>query len=291
MKPNNFTSVLFAVVLLATVTPFQINKDTLPPKKISEQIQDTSVEVSSFLPSSPPGGEITPLKHASLRSDSITVSVRRINDIPAPSLEAKAAIISDLDSGEIFFEKNGSRNYSLASLTKLMTAVVSVENIGFDKIADSLRAMLIVSDNSAAESIAEAYGYEKFIALMNEKARLLDMKQTRFFDASGLSPQNQASIRDLLKLTSFIFKEHPNMFEITRETSVDSVLSTNRFAGRPDFLGGKTGFWELGVANLLSVFYYNNHRVVIVVLGSADQESRFIETEALLNWLKKAYTW
>lgn len=289
MRPNNFTSVLFAAVLLAVVTPFQTSKDTLPPKKISEKIQETSVESSSFLPSLPPGGEIAPLKQASFRSDSVLASVRRINEVPAPRLEASAAIISDLDSGEIFFEKNSSRNYSLASLTKLMTAVISVENIGFDKIADSLRAMLIASDNSAAESLAAAYGYEKFIALMNEKARLLDMKQTRFFDASGLNSQSQSSIRDLLKLTSFIFKEYPYLFEITRESA---AFTTIRFAGRPDFLGGKTGFGgERGMANLLSIFYHNNHRVVIAVLGSADQESRFIETESLLNWLKKAYTW
>ncbi|KKU14756.1 hypothetical protein A3A20_00690 [Candidatus Wolfebacteria bacterium RIFCSPLOWO2_01_FULL_45_19] len=308
MKQNNFTSLLFAVVLLASITPFKTGKD-VPGKRMSEKIQVTSVE-SVEVPSVSVARQFSVSNQTFLNSEPATVSIKRISGILDPIVGARSVIVSDLDSGEIFFEKNGSRNYSLASLTKLMAAVVATEIVGTEKLVplkgggmyssgDLIRAMLIASDNEAAAALAEFYGLERFIALMNDKAASLGMNQTRFFDASGLHPQNQSSVRDLSKLAFYISKEHQNLFEISRQGaaaimnlddgSIRPILTTIRFVDRPDFLGGKTGFINSGVANLLSIFYYNNHRILIVVLGAADQESRFVETEDLLNWLKRSY--
>jgi len=313
MRPANFTSLLFALALLIYVTPFQAGQEKLPEKRISEKIQETSVAAVNFAPSLPRSGAVSPPGAAAFRSEPEASSIKKISDILEPQVNVRAAAVMDLDSGEIFFEKNSDRNYSLASLTKLMTAVIVVEKIGENTImsfqggghyfsGDLLRAMLVASNNEIAENFAQFYGYEKFISEMNEKAHVLGMKQTHYFDASGLNSQNQSSVSDLFKLVDYTFKNHPQIFEITRQTSASIVnrdtnvlrqfYPTNRFAGRPDFLGGKTGFGgDPGLANLISIFYYNDNRVAIFILGALDQESRFTETEKLLDWFKKSFAW
>jgi D-alanyl-D-alanine carboxypeptidase len=325
MSRYNATSLLFAVVLLFSVMITTRMEREIPNESLADKVKITSFAAEAIVQKNILKEVITsPVSALTLRSESYVDYPKRIGGVADPYISAYAARISDLDSGEIFFDKNGDKNWSLASLTKLMTAVLAVERIGTDKVVpisetaaatlgiaggfsagelysagDLIRAMLVTSSNDAAAALAEFYGADRFVSSMNEKARSLGMVSTKFFDATGLSSLNQSNADDFLKLVAYIFERHPNLFEITRQSSINitnrsdgsvrSVSSTIKFAGRQDFLGGKTGYGEEGVANFIGIFTHANHRIVIIVLGALNQESRFREAEHLLNWLKQAY--
>jgi D-alanyl-D-alanine carboxypeptidase len=177
-------------------------------------------------------------------------------------------------------------------------------------VIDLVRMMLTVSSNDAAIAVAQAYdkrelgdaAYETtlnktalFTAAMQEKARLLGMSETYFGDPSGLSVINQSVVRDLETLMQYIQSAHPVILEITRAVNVKvlerrsmtSRMLTNintRFAGTPDFLGGKTGFIDESSGNLISLFKHNGKQYLIIVLGAQDREG---ETAKIFEWVKE----
>lgn len=176
-------------------------------------------------------------------------------------------------------------------------------------IIDLVRAMLVVSSNDAAIAAAQAYdkkqlgaeAYEQalnktalFTAAMQEKARSLGMQQTYYGDPSGLSVVNQSVIADLELLMNYISAQHPELLEITRKKEGSilerrsmtrcTLANINEFAGRSDFVGGKTGRTDEASGNLLSIFSYEGKRYLIIVLGT---EHRFDETRKLYDWVRE----
>ncbi|MBI2033765.1 MAG: D-alanyl-D-alanine carboxypeptidase [Candidatus Liptonbacteria bacterium] len=234
-----------------------------------------------------------------------------------------AALLSDLKSGEIYFDLNSLKRWPIASLTKLMTAAVSSENLnpqavitltGADfaispnhgnllkvgdryTVQDLMKIMIISSSNEAAEALAGFYGRVNFVSQMNSEARKWGMTQTYFNDPTGLSVSNQSTIRDIQKLVERIYENFPDIFPLTRNRTIPVkelnsgnyrlTSSTNNFSGRPDFLGGKTGYTDEANGNLVSLFSYASRPILVVVLGSPD---RFLETEKLINWFKNDFT-
>ena len=244
------------------------------------------------------------------------------SNIQPPWIEAAAALAVDLKSGFEFFGFNVDKRWPIASLTKLMTALIVEEKIGDKKTAlvsqtavategasggleagggylvgDLIKAMMTVSSNDAAVALSEFYGDESFIKEMNVKAEALGMNQTKFFNPSGLSVLNQSTANDLRKLAGIILADYPEIFVASRERQLSiyeinskkriELPSINKFSGQPDFIGGKTGFLEEAQQNLLSIFRFNNRPVLIIVLGS--KNDRFEETLKIFNWIKKAY--
>ncbi|MEK7640407.1 MAG: serine hydrolase [Patescibacteria group bacterium] len=220
-----------------------------------------------------------------------------------PTVSSFAAQVSDLRSDEILFQSNASAQWSLASLTKLMTAVVALEKFSEEvsytasfravategaagylvagkkySLSELLRSMLVFSSNDAAAVLAESYGTDKFIFTMNEKAAILKMSDTRYFDPSGLSPLNQSSAEDLQKLLSYIFRNLPQIFLISRENIQGA---THPFVADPNFLGGKTGFLDEAGGNLISLFNYGDRPLLIIILGS---KQRAEDTQILKDW-------
>ncbi len=230
---------------------------------------------------------------------------------------AKLGLVRYLNSDATVFERNPDGRWPIASITKLMTAIIASEqglltkNITFtnDMIAtegnaggfktgemmtggDIMKGMLLASSNDAAEALAQAYGREGFLKLMNEKARSLRMSDTAYFDPSGLSPRNQSTPNDLYKLMSYLQSEHPEILEITRQKKIvvtdlgikrkRTIANIDGFAGQANFLGGKTGYITEaeGNGNLVTLFTHNSQPFMIVVLGSPD---RFGETRTLLK--------
>ena len=158
-------------------------------------------------------------------------------EMPAPEIDlsAKGAMILDLKKGTVLYEKNADEKFPPASTTKVMTAVVAIENLSLSKeivpskkavyveptvaglkagvkytLDDLLSAILIKSANDAAVVIAEAVaGSEKeFAKLMNEKAKTLGMDNTYFATASGLptgkKDSQHTTARDLAKLMRYV---------------------------------------------------------------------------------------
>ncbi len=204
-------------------------------------------------------------------------------------LTIRSALVKTSLGNRIFYELNTEQHWPLASLTKLMNAVVALENLPQDAIRDNLlRRMMVLSDNDAANALAETLGTEQYVGLMNAKAQTLNMRQTGFSDPSGLSYLNQSTAGDIDKLVTYILIRHPEIFVWSRATTIRigniDRANINEFAGRPDFVGGKTGFTDEASGNLVTVFSSRTGPVTIIILGAGAREDRFTETNILFEW-------
>ncbi len=243
-------------------------------------------------------------------------------DVLDPKVDAEAVAIQSLDSGFPFLNYQTYKTWPMASLTKLMTAVVVAEEMGMKKKVqvsqtaidteglagdfksgevytseDLLKILLLTSSNDAASAFEEAMGgREAFVHLLNNKAEKLGMTQTIMHDAAGLSDLNQSSASDLMKLARYLIEKHPDIVGWTRlqsfivqpanDTVVRSVYNINTLTAEARFLGGKTGTSPEARQNLLAFLSFGNERVAFIMLGSSD---RVKETDKLIDWIRSAY--
>lgn len=240
-----------------------------------------------------------------------------------PSIRAEAAIVYDPETGKVLWESNSQDQRSIASITKVMTATVFVENApdlhevvtvsredarrasttylrAGDTITtgDLLHLLLIASDNAAARTLARVspYGSAGFIDRMNEKAEELGLDMTHYTDPSGLYDTNVSSAYDMARLITYaagderissVMQKPGYSLQVGRRTV--SVRSTNQLmtGGDVDVLGGKTGFIRKAgycLATLLRL-PQGGPQVAVVVLGAKSSPLRFWETRHLFNWL------
>jgi D-alanyl-D-alanine endopeptidase (penicillin-binding protein 7) len=240
-----------------------------------------------------------------------------------PDLRAEAAIIYDPQTGQVLWEENSNNQRSIASITKVMTAAVFLEDApdpsrqvmveradvraasttylraGYKVTVDNLLHLLLIgSDNAAARVLARIspYGSAGFIGRMNEKAAELGLEATHYADPSGLLSANVSSAYDMARLITFaasddrigsIMRMPRYSFEVGRRTI--GLNSTNQLVrgGDVDVLGGKTGFIRAAgycLATLLQL-PQNGPQVAVVVLGARSNAARFWETRHLFNWL------
>jgi len=245
-----------------------------------------------------------------------------IQKIP-PEIGAKSAIsvkIGRSGDQQIVLEKNPDGKLPIASLTKLMTALVAVENYDLSQeilitreaadqpedfgnlkvgerlsVENLLHIMLIESSNDAAYAIADEIGQETFVDLMNLEAERLGLESTSFKDPTGYNPENYSTSRDLVKLTSYIVKEEPLIVEILSLSEFNlytpdgvfhhRILNTNVILrDYPEIIGGKTGYTrEAGECFLLILKNPKNNNIFInVVLGS---ENRFEEMKKIIEYV------
>jgi serine-type D-Ala-D-Ala endopeptidase (penicillin-binding protein 7) len=240
-----------------------------------------------------------------------------------PDIRAAAAIIFDPETGQVLWEENAQDKRSIASITKVMTVLVFLEDnpdlsrqITVERsdvyaasttylranervtLENVLHLTLIASDNAAARALARVShgGTASFIERMNEKAIELGLESTTFADPSGLNPANISSAYDLSRLITFASHDE-RIAPIMRTASYDvktsrrtiTIRNTNHLVrgGEVDVLGGKTGFIAKAgycLATLLRL-PQSNHQVAVVVLGAASNTGRFWETRHLFNWL------
>ncbi len=240
-----------------------------------------------------------------------------------PDLRAEAAIVYNPENGQVLWESNSTAKRSIASITKVMTAAVFLENspdlnqevviqrsdvraasttylrAGYKvTTGDLLHLLLIASDNAAARALARVspHGSEGFIDRMNEKAIELGLENTSYADPSGLLADNVSSAYDMAKLITFVsgdgriagvMRKQHHTIAMGRRTV--TVHSTNQLVmrGDVDVLGGKTGFiGKAGycLATLLRL-PQGGPQVAVVVLGAKSNAGRFWETRHLFNWL------
>jgi len=194
--------------------------------------------------------------------------------LAAPNISTQNFVIADIDNGSILSDGSNQLPVPIASLTKLMTALVASEMLSLDsrvKIKSSnfstsliprltnkdsvsvyslLQLLLKESSNEAADVIAGEVGREDFISAMNERAKQLGMKNTTFSDPSGLSADNISSPKDLLKLISYLYHNKKFIIDITADIKPQTIYIADEFSGlrnfnKPDgfdnFIGGKVG--------------------------------------------------
>jgi len=228
---------------------------------------------------------------------------------------SRAILVEYLHQNTSIAEINSTRRWPIASITKLITAIVAVENIDPElpitltdnalkaegdvgnfksvqtfKANDLIKAMLLLSSNDAAIALSETFGQNKFLALMRNKLKEIGMEETNLYEPTGLSSKNQSTARDIAKLMRYLYNYHPEILKLTRsprETAYEMKTKTrkvftniNKFAGQSNFIGGKTGFINDSGENLVSLFNVRGQPVVIIVFGSND---RFKETEQILE--------
>jgi D-alanyl-D-alanine endopeptidase (penicillin-binding protein 7) len=239
-----------------------------------------------------------------------------------PDIRAAAAIIFNPANGQVLWSENAQDKRSIASITKVMTTVVFLEDnpdltreITVERgdvfaasttylrandrltLDNVLHLTLIASDNAAARVLARVShgGTAAFVERMNEKALELGLESMTFADPSGLNPANVSSAYDLSRLISYASADEriaPIMrtaqYTVTTNRRSIPIHSTNRLlvGGEVDVMGGKTGFISKAgycLATLLRLPQGNP--VAVVVLGAQSNPGRFWETRHLFNWL------
>ena len=237
--------------------------------------------------------------------------------------EAKAYIVYDLKSKKVLASKNESLQLPLASITKVMTAISSTlhkkktetvtihdnsiedgYDLGLKKnqewpLEELLKYTLVFSSNDGAEAIADSFGKENFVTLMNTDARALGL--TAFFtDPAGRDLNGRiggmGTVLDVAKLFAIARKNIPEVMDAT--TRKRSTMLSGQIRGIPntnqevETLSGaeasKTGYTDLAGGNLgVIVDVTLGHPVVIVVLGST-KEGRFKDVDILYKALRKS---
>ena len=245
----------------------------------------------------------------------------------APVIEAKSAIIRDFDSGAILFEKNSDEKLQMASITKLMTVTVALEEGNLDDVVtvsskaaltegskvwllqgeqitleNLIQAALIHSGNDAAIAIAQHIGGDEktFVQMMNEKAKKLGLYSTHYENPIGFdSTQNYSTVRDLSLLARYVYRKKLIQDTVkTRSKTISSVdggithelTSTNKLLDSSwNVLGLKTGHTEKAGLCFISIIENNKgNKIITIVL---DSPARFEETKKLASWAFRSYTW
>ena len=239
-----------------------------------------------------------------------------------PDIRAAAAIIFNPANGQVLWEENAQDKRSIASITKVMTTVVFLEDnpdlsqeITVERsdvyaasttylranerltLDDVLHLALIASDNAAARILSRVShgGTASFVERMNEKALELGLENTSFADPSGLNPANVSSAYDLSRLISFAASDErvaPIMrtptYTVHTSRRAVNIHSTNRLVMEGmDVVGGKTGFiGKSGYCLATLLRLPQGNQVAFVVLGARSNPGRFWETRHLFNWLQ-----
>lgn len=242
------------------------------------------------------------------------------------ALRSSVALVVDQGTAEILFEKNADVPLPIASLTKLMTALIVVEarqdlnqvlGITADDIdreknsasrlrvgvqmtrGEMLQLALMSSENRAASALARYYpgGLPAFVGAMNARARLLGMRDTRFVDSTGLSSSNVASAQDLAKLALAAYR-----YPLIREYSTNErqaveagghqlhYMNSNRLVRHPDWDIGlqKTGYISEAGRCLLMQTRINERPVVMIFLDSRGKDSRLGDAGRIRRWLESS---
>lgn len=252
-----------------------------------------------------------------------SVEALESSSVPKPVITAKAALTYDLSTGKTLYAKNPKERLPIASLTKIMTAILAMENQRRDDtyvvgstdlvgensmglsagevltLEELLYGLILPSGNDAAEVLAANFlgGRSAFITAMNQKAASLGLTDTNFTNPSGLEGDgNQySSAYDLLVVTNHALSRFPLFRSVV--ATVEHVLpysekhkafflynETNLLTTYPGVRGVKTGYTEEAGLCLVSYLEYGNHRIIAVLLGSSNRRA---EMKDLLDFSLK----
>ncbi len=312
-------ALLFTGVVLATLvlTQVEITPYALPAhERVEASLSATSSqqEISGNL---------------SFQSAALLNPVLRLAHIPSrkwevldPHVNAKGVLIQLLDENTPLLRHDTHKVWPTASLAKLVTSVVVLEEIGLNKkipiskaavateaeagnlvsgeiytSRDLLKIMLLTSSNDAATAFEEYLGGRStFVRKMNDKAVQLGMTKTIFHDASGLSDLNETTASDMYRLVVYILESYPDVIGWTRlssflvqpinDTTSKVLYNINPLVADPNFLGGKTGTSPASKENFVVLFSFHDYRVLAIMLGSSNRVS---ELDQLLSWVEEAY--
>ena len=243
---------------------------------------------------------------------------------PQLDLNCRAAILIEQGSGRVLYEKNADERVPIASITKLMTALVVLDGnqrlnetltVTMDDVdrlkgtgsrlavgsrlsrADMLQIALMSSENRAASALGRHYpgGRKAFIEAMNAKARMLGMWSTHFADSTGLNPRNVSTAHDLAKLAAAA-STYPliRQYTASEQRLVRNgkrqlhYLNSNRLVreGSWPILVSKTGYIREAGRCLVMGTRVNNEPVVMVLLHANTTDERVADAKKIRTWLE-----
>lgn len=253
--------------------------------------------------------------HNSSIPDEVDQNNKSIITIENPEIESKAYIIKKY-RGETLIEKNSDDRLPPASTTKMMTALVAIDqynlsdevtikspyNIGANiqlqsneviSLENLLYGLLLNSGNDVAVSIASIDNYDDFVSRMNIKSSEMGLKNTQFINATGFDhPDHYSSAHDLAIIGEAII-ENKDLADIvatkstiiydTSRTISHRLVNRNKLLDKQGVIGIKTGFTDLAGEVLVTALIHNSETYIISVMGGKD---RFGDTEILINWLE-----
>ena len=245
-------------------------------------------------------------------------------------VKARTAILQDFLSGEILYEKEPDRSIYPASMTKIMTSIIAFDLIksgdlrldekfiisenawrlsqaGYSSmfimvgdevsVENLLKGIIVASGNDACVALAEGIAgtEEEFAILMTTKAQELGMENTNFANSSGLNdPDNYSTVRDILIMSNYLIKEHPDYYEWFKEkeftwdrTGGDPITQGNRNPLLYKNFGAdgiKTGYLAVEKYSLASSIIRKGRRLIAVGSGFETKNSRSRESSKLLTY-------
>jgi D-alanyl-D-alanine carboxypeptidase len=225
-------------------------------------------------------------------------------------ISAISAIVVDENTNEIIYQKSPNEKRPPASITKIATISVALENIKKDdlveisqkaadqepnkivmkageklKLDDLLYGLMMISANDAAIAIAEKVpgGFDKFIDLMNHKVKMLGLSGTHFKNPSGLDdPDHYSTAFDIATLTRYALLNHPEVIDYAGKKTEHSVYPnenneshwwkhiSHMLYAYPGMIAAKTGYTEEAKSTYIGVAERNGRRLVIVIMGATD---------------------
>ncbi len=238
-----------------------------------------------------------------------------------PKVNASAAIVMDMDTGRVLYEKNAHARKAIASTTKIMTGIIAIEkgnlkdvvkisrraaSIGGSTInlkegqeftlEELLYGLLMRSGNDAALAIAEHIGgtVENFVEMMNEKARNLGAYNTSFKNPHGLdAPGHYSTAYDLALITRYALKNKTFSRLVATENAYVHNMNfhnTNEMLGLyPGADGVKTGYTGQAGRCLVTSATRNGWRIISVVLGSPSRSARALSSKTILDYAFENY--
>ena len=254
----------------------------------------------------------------------VSVGFAQAQDVRKIALRSSSALVQDAETGEVVIGKNTDAVVSIASITKLMTAMVILDQ-GLDldeeivlsredavrmkgsrsrlrtglslTRGDLLLLALMASDNRAAAALGRSYpgGIEEFVDAMNAKAAQLEMEETRFVEPTGLSPANVSTASDLAKLVRAAHE-----YALIREYSTKSRAIV-RASGRPLSYGNtnhlvRSKYWDIELSKtgyiseagrcLVMQVRLAEKDLIVVLLDSWGKHSRIGDANRIRKWLE-----
>jgi D-alanyl-D-alanine carboxypeptidase (penicillin-binding protein 5/6) len=255
-----------------------------------------------------------------------TASPELIGPSTPPASSAKSILAIDLNTGTQLYSQNPDERLPIASLTKLMTAMVVLDHSNKDQVVtieksdtltsclcvglvageqitveNLLKSMLIPSSNDSAKALARFVGgdEEKFVRMMNEKASQLGLSDSHFSNPAGLdSPDNYSTALDLQKtVQEFLKYALLERIVATGGQDVSSIdgkfvhhlrTSNKLLLENSEVVGVKTGYTNDAQGNLIIKIDHNGIKVLTIVLNTPNRED---DTKNLIDWIFRAYRW
>lgn len=238
------------------------------------------------------------------------------------SIDAKAFMLSDYQSGQVLASRNAHERVEPASLTKLMTAYIVFTALKNDRIQldqvvpvstkawrmigsrmfiepnkevtvnELIRGMIVQSGNDACIALAEfiAGSEDIFVQMMNEEALRLGMKNTHFMNTTGLpDPEHYTSVHDLTLLAAAIIRDFPEFYPLysLKDYTYNNITQPNRnrlLWQDPHVDGMKTGWTKTAGYCLITSAIRDKRRLISVIMGTDSASERSRESQRLLNY-------